>query len=100
MFVHHVYFWMNPGATDADRQQLATGIRSLTSIETIKMNHIGTPADTNRDVIDRSYDFSWLAIFDTPEDQEIYQLHPVHLKFVEDCRHLWQRVVVYDAIDR
>lgn len=100
MFVHHVYFWMNPDATDADRQKLAAGIRSLATIETIKMSHVGTPADTDRSVIDRSYDFSWLAIFDTPADEEIYQKHPVHLKFVENCRHLWQKLVVYDAIDR
>ncbi|MBK7938017.1 MAG: Dabb family protein [Lewinellaceae bacterium] len=100
MFVHHVYFWMNPGATESDRQQLAAGIRSLQAIETIKMSHIGTPADTNRDVIDRSYDFSWLVIFDTSEGQDIYQVHPTHLKFVEECKHLWRKVVVYDSIDR
>ena len=100
MFVHHVYFWMHPGATAADKQQLAAGIRSLQAVETIKMSHVGTPADTNRGVIDRSYDFSWLAIFDTSEDQDIYHVHPIHLKFVDDCKHLWQKVVVYDSIDR
>jgi hypothetical protein len=99
MFVHHVFFWMNPQASDADRQQLAAGIRSLASIETIKMSHLGTPADTDRSVIDRSYAFSWLTVFDSKEDEAIYQEHPVHLTFIENCRHLWEKVVVYDSVD-
>lgn len=97
MFVHHVFFWMAPDATQADREQLAAGLRSLSGIETIKMHHLGVPADTDRSVIDRSYDFSWLLFFETAADEEVYQKHPVHLKFVEDCKHLWQKVVVYDA---
>ncbi|MCB0573680.1 MAG: Dabb family protein [Saprospiraceae bacterium] len=100
MFVHHVFFWMAPGASDADRQKLAAGIQSLAAIEQIRTSHLGMPADTHREVIDRSYDFSWLAIFDSPEDEELYQKHPIHLKFVDECWQLWQKVVVYDAIDR
>lgn len=99
MFVHHVFFWMSPRASEADRQQLADGIRSLASIETIKMSHLGIPADTDRSVIDRSYTFSWLTVFESKEDEAIYQVHPVHLKFIEDCRHLWEKVVVYDSVD-
>ncbi len=40
-----------------------------------------------------------MAFFKNKEDQDIYQTHPIHLKFIEDCQHLWQKVVVYDAMD-
>lgn len=99
MFVHHVYFWMAPDATDADRQQLAAGIRSLMAIETIQTAHLGVPAATNRDVIERGYTFSWLATFATAGDEAVYQSHPIHLQFVADCKHLWTKVIVFDSVD-
>ncbi|MBC7903172.1 MAG: Dabb family protein [Gemmatimonadaceae bacterium] len=99
MFIHHVYFWLKNPGNDADLQALKKGLESLTRIETIGMYQIGTPASTNRDVIDRSYSVSWMLVFDNLEDEEIYQEHPDHKKFVADCSHLWEKVVVYDSID-
>ncbi len=98
MFIHHVFFWMSPDATDADRAQLKQGMETLTTIEGIKQWHTGTPADTDRPVIERSYAFSWLLIFDTSAQQEVYQSHPTHLQFIENCGHLWTKVIVYDAV--
>ena len=98
MFVHHVFFWMASDATDADRAALAEGLKTLTAIETIKLHHIGRPADTHREVIERSYAFSWLAIFDNAADEAIYQDHPIHLQFIDCCKHLWTRVVVHDSV--
>jgi len=63
------------------------------------MYQIGAPATTSRDVIDRSYSVSWFLMFDNLEDEEVYQHHPLHKKFVEDCSHLWSKVVVYDSVD-
>jgi hypothetical protein len=33
------------------------------------------------------------------EGQKTYQDHPIHQDFVKKYSHLWQKVVVYDAID-
>lgn len=99
MFIHHVYFWLkNPTSTE-DRQKLIEGLQKLSKVQTIKMFHIGKPADTNRDVIDSSYAISWMLIFENKEAQDSYQVDPIHLKFVEECKHLWSKVVVYDAVD-
>lgn len=95
MFVHHVYFWLKPGA---DRSQLIAGLQSLTSIEGIRQWHIGTPAATNRPVIDSSYSISWMLQFETAADEAHYQDHPEHHRFVRECSHLWERVVVYDSV--
>ncbi len=96
---HHVYFWLkNPDSKD-DLAQLINGAKTLTSIETIKGFHISLPAATeDRDVIDSSYGLSWLAFFDNEADEQVYQVHPTHLKFIEDCSHLWSKVVVYDSV--
>jgi hypothetical protein len=99
MFVHHVYFWLkNPGSRE-DLAKLQEGLQKLSKVKTIRMFHIGRPADTNRDVIDRSYAISWLTTFDSPEDQEQYQKDPIHLDFVRDYSSLWSRVIVYDSVD-
>ena len=99
MFVHHVYFWMNNPDSEEDKKKLLEGLNSLKPIEVIRMAHIGVPAGTNRDVIDSSYAYSLLLIFDNLKDQEIYQEHPIHLKFVKNYSHLWSKVIVYDSVD-
>lgn len=96
-FVHQVYFWLREPANAEHKEKLAEGLKTLTAIRELRLWHIGYPADTNRDVIDSSYSISWLTIFDNKKDQDIYQEHPVHLKFVENYSSLWQKVVVYDA---
>ncbi len=99
MFVHHVYFWLKNPASKEDHARLLKGLQTLTKIETIKTVHIGVPADTNRPVIDTSYQFSLLLIFDNRKDQDAYQNHPTHLKFVEECSNLWTKVIVYDSVN-
>ena len=99
MFIHHVYFWLKNPSSDEDRQKLIEGLEKLSKVKTIKMFHLGKPADTNRDVIDTSYSVSWLLVFDDKASEESYQVDPIHLNFVETCKHLWQKVVVYDSVD-
>ena len=68
-------------------------------IETVRGAHFGVPASTEkRDVVDNSYSASEILFFDDTAGQKVYQDHPIHKKFVADCSHLWERVVVYDAI--
>jgi Stress responsive A/B Barrel Domain len=97
MFVHHVFFWMQDSATEAEKAQLRAGIESLSAVQGITTFHVGVPAPTNREVIDSSYSFSLLTIFMDAAAEAVYQTHPIHLKFIADCKHLWSRVVVYDS---
>ncbi|HRN56634.1 MAG TPA: Dabb family protein [Agriterribacter sp.] len=98
-FIHHVYFWLNNPDSKADFDQLVAGLRKLSTVKTIKTFYIGKPADTNRDVIDISYSVSWMLLFDNKADQDSYQTDPVHLRFVDECKHLWKKVVVYDTVN-
>jgi hypothetical protein len=97
--VHHVFFWLkNPGSKE-DLAKLLAGLRTLTKIETVRGAHFGVPASTEkRDVVDNSYSASEILFFDDTAGQKVYQDHPVHQQFVADCSHLWQKVVVYDAV--
>ncbi len=97
-FIHHVYFWLHNPGSEADKKELIEGLKKLSQVNTIKSFHIGQPAFTRREVIDSSYSISWLLYFDTSAEQDSYQTDPVHLKFVDECKHLWKKVVVYDTI--
>ena len=97
-FIHHVFFWLKKPVTREIRIKFENGLKELVTIETIVGKHLGIPASTDRGVIDSSYSYSLLLTFNSKEDQDIYQTHPVHLKFIDECEDLWERVVVYDSI--
>ena len=99
MFIHHVYFWLKNSGNKEDKAKLIEGLKKLSKVKTIKDFYIGKPAATRREVIDSSYDVSWLLFFENAADQDSYQTDPVHLKFVEECSSLWTKVTVYDSMD-
>nr|WP_298724931.1 Dabb family protein [uncultured Steroidobacter sp.] len=96
--VHHVFFWLKNPKSKEDLARLLAGLRTLGAIETVKAIHIGVPAETEqRGVVDASYSASEILCFEDVAGQNAYQVHPIHKKFVADCEHLWERVVVYDV---
>jgi hypothetical protein len=97
-FIHHVYFWLNDPGSHDNHAALLAGLQALSEVPSIKQFHIGIPANTNRDVIETSYALSWLVVFDTAAEQDAYQVDPIHLHFVESCKHLWKKVIVYDSV--
>lgn len=97
---HHVFFWLkNPGST-ADRDKLVEGVKTLSRIPAIGELHVGVVAGTEkRDVVDTSWAVSELIFFRDVAAQATYQTHPIHLDFIKNYGHLWERVVVYDALE-
>jgi hypothetical protein len=100
LLAHHVLFWLKNPASQEDRDKLIEGLRTLGQIETVRGLHIGVPADVEkRPVVDGSYSVSELIFFDDVAGHDVYQTHPVHKAFIENCSHLWEKVVIYDALD-
>ncbi|MFP5080675.1 Dabb family protein [Pedobacter sp. JCM 36344] len=98
--VHHVFFWLKNPESKADKDKLVAGIKALKKIETVKDIHVGVVASTEkRDVVDNSWSVSELLFFSDVKGQAIYQDHPLHLEFIKNCSSLWEKVLVYDAID-
>jgi Stress responsive A/B Barrel Domain len=98
MFVHVVNFYLKKGLSDDQKAQFVTGVKTLETIETVKIFNVGVPADTDRPVIDRSYDYCLLTTFEDVAGHDYYQIAPVHLKFIEECKHLWETVVIFDSV--
>jgi len=98
--IHHVFFWLKEPKNEVHKKQLVAALNDLLKVKTIRMSHIGFPAGTeSRDVVDHSYSVSYMVMFDNQADQDAYQIDPIHLKFVEENSHLWNKVVVYDSVD-
>jgi hypothetical protein len=99
MFVHSVYFWLKPDLTEEQRAKFWEGVRSLTTIESVRQGFAGLPASTDRPIIDRSYSCALIVIFDDGDGHDAYQVHPVHDKFREECAPFWSKVLIYDAVN-
>lgn len=97
-FLHVVYFWMKEDITDEEKKFFEAGMEKLGKIESIAAYEWGVPAGTDREVVDNSYTYAWITYFDTSADHDSYQDDPIHLGFIEESKHLWTRVQVYDSI--
>ena len=98
--VHHVFFWLKNTGSVEDRDKLIEGVKTLSKIETVRELRVGVVASTEkRDVVDNSWAVSELMFFSDVAGQAAYQSHPIHLEFIKNYSHLWEKVIVYDAID-
>ena len=98
-FIHTVFFWMKEEVTEEQKADFVkNGMGKLKECPQLYRVFYGPPAGTPREVVDNSYDFAWICHFKSAADQDAYQTEPIHLKFVEDYNHLWEKVQVYDNV--
>jgi len=98
-FAHVVYFWFHDPDNIEDRALFEKGLQKfLEQSEYTKTNFVGIPPKAVRDVVDDSYTYNLIVTFESAEAQEKYQNEEVHLQFIEELKHLWKKVIVYDAI--
>lgn len=98
-FIHVVFFWLINEDQGTRERFLAELIKFIDNVDMIKTKHIGSPADTNREVIDSTYSFSLILSFDSKKEQDLYQDHHLHKEFIENASSLWEKVQVYDSIE-
>ncbi|MCX2574949.1 Dabb family protein [Pedobacter sandarakinus] len=97
MIAHHVLFWLKADTTSAQKTAFRKSLETLQNIDVVKTFHLGTPADISRAVVDTTYTFSLLLIFDDMAGHDEYQVHPLHKAFLDEFKVYFERVVIYDA---
>lgn len=98
MLVHTVFFWLRPDLTPEQCAAFPGELKRLAAIASVRQGHVGVPAATGkRPVIDASYDFGLVTIFDGLAGHDDYQADPVHLDFLARCKTWWTRVQIYDT---
>ena len=97
MFSHVVIFWTNPANPNAADELIAGAQKYLAPIPGVLSFHIGKMVGSHRPVVDQTYQVALNLVFASKQDQDDYQVHPLHLEFVEKVlKPIKQRVVVYD----
>ena len=98
MLIHTVIFWLKDNLNNEERNRFFKGVETLSSIKSVEHNFIGTPANTpERPVVDNSYDCALTVVLKDLDQHDDYQQDPIHLDFIKECSHLWQKVQIFDA---
>ncbi len=100
LLVHHVFFFLKDPQNAQDEAKLLEGLEKLAKISTVKLSHIGRPARTSGEEIEKRYSLSWMCFFKNLIEEEIYQTDSIHVKFMEEYSYLWEKRVVYDALGK
>lgn len=98
MFVHSVYFWLNEGLSAEEHEAFRGELEKIAAIESVRQSYIGVPADTDRPVIERSYSYALILLFDDQPGHDFYQEHETHDRFRKECAHYWSRVLIFDSV--
>ncbi len=97
--IHSVFFWLKKDLSEAEEAAFLEGVNTLRGITSVKDCYIGPPAPTEaRGVVDNTFSYALIAHFKEEAGQAAYQVDPTHLKFVEDHKDKWTKVVVYDNL--
>ena len=92
MLIHSVYFWFKPDADPAVVAAFESGLKRLTSIADITTAYFGKPEATpKRAVVDDSYAWALVEVFEDLAAHDRYQDHPTHQQFLNDFSASWQR---------
>ncbi len=97
-FIHTVYFYAAEGLTDKRKTEFIDGLAELAKTPSIQKVYYGPPAGTPREVVDNNYLLAWICHFKSSEDHDLYQKDPIHLKFIEDYKDVWSKVLIYDNL--
>ncbi len=97
MFSHVVILWTKPEIPDAAEKLLAGAEQYLRPISGVKSFHVGRMVKSHRDVVDQSYQVALNLQFENKEAEAAYQVHPLHIEFVEKAfKPNCARAVIYD----
>jgi stress responsive alpha/beta barrel protein len=97
MFSHVVIFWTDPNKPTAADELLEGAKKYLAPIPGIVHFHVGKMVPSHRPVVDQTYQVALNIEFDNQKAQDDYQVHPLHLEFVEKAfKPNCARAVVYD----
>ena len=98
MLSHIVVFWLKKDLNEKELSTFENEVRSLGNISSVEHLHVGQPASTNkRPVIDDSYDFCLTVVLKDIAAHDAYQEDTIHLEFIKNCSHMWEKVKIYDA---
>lgn len=97
MFSHVVIFWTDPSNPKAEDELIEAANKLLRPIPGVLQFHVGKMVRSHRSVVEQSYQVALNIVFPDKKAQDNYQVHPLHIEFVEGVlKRICKKVVVYD----
>jgi hypothetical protein len=97
MFSHVVIFWTNPENPNAADELLAGVEKYLKPIPGVVQLHAGKMVGSPRPIVDQSYQVALNLIFADKKAQDEYQVHPLHVEFVNGVlKKVCRKILIYD----
>ena len=97
MFSHVVIFWTDPKNPQAADELVAGAEKYLRPIPGVLHLHVGRMVGSHRPVVEQSYQVAVNLIFSDKKAQDDYQVHPLHLEFIEkSLKPNCAKIVIYD----
>jgi len=97
MFSHVVIFWTDPKNPKAADELIEGANKYLKPIPGILTYHVGKMVPSHRPVVEQTYQVGLNVSFASKQAQDDYQVHPLHIDFVEKVlKAVCTKVMVYD----
>jgi hypothetical protein len=98
--VHTVFLWLKQPGHEPHRQRLISATGQLRGIPGVREIRFGETIESDRDIVDDSFDVGIYFYFDDVSAMNAYLVHPLHQSIVEhEIKPLVQRIVVHDFQD-
>lgn len=95
---HTVVFWLQPESAAETADSMAEFYRGkITKVAGVEEVQVGRPVNSERDVVDDSYDLMTFVTFTDEASAASWQTDPVHDEFRNRFESHFARVVVYDS---
>ncbi len=98
MITHVVIF---RAKADEHKKIILEEVKKLAAIEGVESFTCGTPMISERPVVDDTFAVATVVKFKDKAAMDVYDKHPIHLKFYDDCLNKYKvKVQVFDSIDQ
>ena len=95
--IHTVFLWLKKPGDAQHRQRLLQATHRLRAIPGVLDIRFGEKIESDRAIVDDSFDIGITMVFISTEAMNEYLVHPLHHAVVEqEIRPLVDRIVVYD----
>lgn len=82
--VHVVLIWLKQPGNSEHRQKLIKGLKELRSIPLVQDVRVGQVIESDRPIVEDSYDVGLYLRFANKADLQAYLAHPVHVDAVKN----------------
>ncbi len=97
MFSHVVIFWTDPAQPNAVEELVAGANLYLKDIPGVLHFHVGKMSPSPRPVVEQTYQVALNLVFPSKAAEQVYQVHPQHVEFVEKVfKRTCKKAVIYD----